>query len=373
MKTLANISRLLVGVLFIISGFIKANDPLGFSYKLDEYFVVFHMEWLSHISLALAILICAAEIGLGVATLMGARMNFTAWSLLLMIIFFTFLTFYSWYFNKVTDCGCFGDALHLTPLQSFEKDLVLLVLILFIFIGRKSISPLLGDMPSTVVSWLGFAGSLFFSIQCYRHLPMIDFRPYKIGKNIQEGMKLPPNAKKGKVEMVFIYKHNGKEVELTTEQISTIDSTYQYVDRKDKMLEEADKPAIHDFTITDMQGSDYTEDILNNPNYYFFLVAYQLDKTDAKVQGKINDFVNLCDQNKIKFIGLTSSSPKEVDAFRHEHNSMFPYYNADATTLKTMIRSNPGLMLLKHGTVIAMWHYNDFPSFDDVKITYLGK
>src|SRR5205085_579177 len=137
MKLLANIARFLVGVLFIISGFIKANDPLGFSYKLDEYFVVFHMEWMSHISLALAILICAAEIGLGVATLMGARMNFTSWSLLLMIVFFTFLTFYSWYFNKVTDCGCFGDALHLTPFQSFMKDIVLLVLILLIFAWRR--------------------------------------------------------------------------------------------------------------------------------------------------------------------------------------------------------------------------------------------
>jgi len=195
MKLLANIARVLVGVLFIISGFIKANDPLGFSYKLDEYFVVFHMEWLSSISLALAILICAAEIGLGVATLMGAKMNFTAWSLLLMIVFFTFLTFYSWYFNKVTDCGCFGDALHLTPLQSFEKDLVLLALILLIFAQRRHIMPLLGQTASTVVSWLGFAGSMLFSIQCYRHLPTIDFRPYKIGANIQEGMKLPPNAR----------------------------------------------------------------------------------------------------------------------------------------------------------------------------------
>src|SRR3954465_11499556 len=155
MKLLANIARFLVGVLFIISGFIKANDPLGFSYKLDEYFVVFHMEWLSAISLGLAIFICAAEIGLGVATLAGAKMKFTSWSLLLMIIFFTFLTFYSWYFNKVTDCGCFGDALHLTPLQSFEKDIVLLVLILLIFSQRGNIRPFMG---ATAVSWLGFLG-----------------------------------------------------------------------------------------------------------------------------------------------------------------------------------------------------------------------
>ena len=145
MKVLAQISRVLVGVLFIISGFIKANDALGFSYKLDEYFTVFHMPWLSHVSLVMAIVICAFEIGLGVALLLGAKMQFTAWSLLLMIIFFTFLTFWSWKFDVVKDCGCFGDALHLEPFQSFMKDCVLLVLILFIFIGRNEIKPLFGD------------------------------------------------------------------------------------------------------------------------------------------------------------------------------------------------------------------------------------
>src|SRR3954469_18589291 len=148
LRIFAQISRVLVGVLFIISGFIKANDPLGFSYKLDEYFQVFHMPWLSSVSLLLAILICAFEIGLGIALLLGAKMNFTAWSLLLLIIFFTFLTFWSWKFDVVKDCGCFGDALHLKPFQSFMKDVVLLVLILFIFIGRKQIMPLFGDKAS---------------------------------------------------------------------------------------------------------------------------------------------------------------------------------------------------------------------------------
>jgi len=170
--------------------------------------------------------------------------------------------------------------------------------------------------------------------------------------------------------MVFIYKHKGQQVELTPDQIGTIDSTYEFVDRKDKKIREGDKPAIHDFTLTNMEGQDYTEDILNNPDYYFFLVAYEINKTNEKVQGKINDFVALCDKDKVKFYGLTASPPKEVDVFRHEHNSMFPYYNVDATTLKTMVRSNPGLMLLKKGTVVAMWHYNDFPSYDDVKRTY---
>lgn len=372
MKILAQISRILVGILFIISGFIKANDPLGFSYKLQEYFEVFNMAWLGSAALALAIVICAAEIGLGIALLLGAKIKFTSWALLLMILFFTWLTFYSWYFNKVTDCGCFGDALHLKPFQSFIKDIVLLVLILFIFAGKKNISPLFGDRPSTFLAYAGFAISLLFSIHCYRHLPVIDFRPYAIGKNIKQGMQLPPNAIKDSVVMVFVYEKDGKQVELGSDQIKTIDSTYKFIDRKDKVIREGDHPAIHDFSIVAADGTEITEDVLNT-DPVFLLVAYDIENSNGKVQNKINDFVNLAQQKGIEFLGLTSSSPKQVDAFRHEHNSMFEYYYCDATTLKTMIRSNPGLMLLKKGTVTAIWHYNDFPTFDEVKTKYLGK
>ncbi len=372
MKILAQISRVLVGVLFIISGFIKANDPIGFSYKLKEYFEVFGMPWLGSAALVMAIVICAAEIALGVALLLGAKMKFTSWSLLLMILFFTWLTFYSWYYNKVTDCGCFGDALHLKPFQSFMKDIVLLILILFIFIRRKEISPLFSDRAATYLSYAGFIASFAFSVYCYMHLPVIDFRPYAIGKNIKEGMKLPPGAVKDSITMLFIYQKNGKQIEMTPDQIKDIDSTYKFIDRKDKVIREGDHPAIHDFSIVSMDGTDITEDVLTMENV-FLLVAYDIKKTDTKAQSKVNDFVALCQKAGIEFIGLTGSSPKDVDAFRHEHNSMFEYYRCDETALKTMIRSNPGLMLLKKGTVTAMWHYNDFPTFDEVKTKWLGK
>jgi len=372
MKILAQISRVLVGILFIISGFIKANDPLGFSYKLKEYFEVFNVPWLGAAALGLAIIICAAEIGLGVALLLGAKMRFTSWSLLIMILFFTWLTFYSWYFNKVTDCGCFGDALHLTPYQSFMKDIVLLVLILFIFIKRKEIEPLFGDRASTVLSYAGFIASFLFSVYCYLHLPVIDFRPYAIGKNIKEGMQLPPDAVKDSVVMLFTYEKDGKKVELTSDQLKDIDTTYKFIDRKDKVIREGDHPAIHDFSIVSSDGTDVTEDVLNMDNV-FILVANDISKSNGKVQGKVNDFVSLAQQKGVEFIGLTGSSQKDVDAFRHEHNSMFEYYRCDETALRTMIRSNPGLILLKKGTVTAMWHYNDFPTFDEVKNRYLGK
>lgn len=366
LKVLAQISRVFVGVLFIISGFIKANDPLGFSYKLDEYFTVFHMEWLSSASLWLAIGICAFEIGLGIALLLGAKMKFTAWSLLLMIVFFTFLTFYSWKFDVVKDCGCFGDALHLEPFQSFMKDIILLFFIIWIFAGRNLIKPLFGDKASTWLAYLGFVASFTFSMVCYAHLPYIDFRPYAVGKSIPEGMKLPPGAKKEVVEMVFIYEKDGKKIELKQDELGKVDSTYKFIDRTDKVLVEGDHPAIHDFGITSVDGSDITEDVLSQPNI-FLLVSYDITHADEDVQGQINDFVALCQKQGIEFIGLTSSGSKEVDEFRHKHNSMFEYYTTDQTTLKTMIRSNPGLMLLQKGVVKAMWHHNDFPTFDEAK------
>ncbi|MFM7218259.1 MAG: BT_3928 family protein, partial [Bacteroidota bacterium] len=329
-------------------------------------FVVFGMPWMSSVTLAVAIGICAFEIGLGVALLLGARMNFTAWSLLLLIVFFTFLTFWSWKFDVVKDCGCFGDFMHLKPFQSFMKDVILLVLILFIFAKRREIGPLFGERFSTVLAYLGFLASFLFSLHCYYHLPVIDFRPYAIGKSIPEGMKLPPGAKTDSISMVFIYKKDGKELELTMDKLSDLDSTYTFVDRKDKVIREGDKPPIHDFTITSADGTDITEDVLSMDRV-FLLVAYDIKATDKDVQGKVNDFVALCQRDGIEFLGLTSSSPAETEAFVTAHGNKHAYYFTDATTLKTMIRSNPGLMLLKKGTVAAMWHWFDFPSYDDVK------
>lgn len=372
---LTTISRILVGVLFIISGFIKANDPLGFAYKLDEYFVVFHTEWMSSVSLYLSMFICVFEVALGFALLLGAKIRAVAWSLLLMILFFTFLTFYSAYFDVVKDCGCFGDALKLTPWQSFTKDAVLLVLIIIIFVNRKNISPLLGEKASNLVAYTFTLLAFFFTIYTYRHLPVMDFRPYAVGKNILEGMTLPEGAKKDSVAMVFIYEKDGKQMEIAYADVMAgiVDSTYKFVDRKDKVIVEGDKPKIRDFAMKDMDDIDHTQEFLSISGYKFLLVAYDINKSNNHVQHTINDFVALCEKEKVHFKGLTGSAWKDVDVFRHEHNSMFEYYSCDMTTLKTIIRSNPGLVLLNEATVVAMWHYNDFPSFDEVKEKFLSK
>lgn len=372
MKFLTQLCRILVGVLFIFSGLIKANDPLGFSYKLDEYFSVFGTEFLVPLSLSLAIFICAYEIIFGVMLLLGSRTTLTVWALFLMIIFFTFLTFYSAYYDKVKECGCFGDFLHMTPWESFSKDVALLVMILVLLVGKNHIRPLLGGVIENFLVVLSAIASLAFPLYTYNFLPVKDFRPYAIGKNIQEGMVLPPDAVKDSIQMVFIYEKDGKQVELTPDQIKTIDTTYKYVDRKDKVIREGTKPAIHDFSLVGLDGNDYTEQILNYSGHYFFLVCYDLDKSNKDAFGKVMDFAKLCKADNVPIVLLTASSDR-IESFKKETGVDLDFYLTDQTTLKTMIRSNPGLMLLKKGTVIDMWHHHSFPSYTDVKDTYFGK
>ena len=196
MKSTVNICRILVGALFIFSGFIKLNDPLGFSYKLEEYFSydVLNIPSLIPYALGLAVFVVVFEVILGVFLLIGYKPKFTVWSLLGMIVFFTFLTFYAAYFDKVKDCGCFGDFLKLTPWQSFSKDVILLVLILVLFFGQRHIKPVMTTFGTSLVALLSFIVSLWFGYYVLMHLPAIDFRAYKIGDNLQENMKLPPDA-----------------------------------------------------------------------------------------------------------------------------------------------------------------------------------
>lgn len=371
MKSITLVCRILVGVLFIVSGFIKANDPLGFSYKLDEYFLEFNTPAFSAASLYIAIIICAIEIALGLATLLGVKMRFVAWSLLLLILFFSFLTFYSAYFDVVKDCGCFGDALHLKPWQSFTKDIILLVLILPLFINRREIKPFLTEKTATGIAWFGLVCSTCFSLYCYWHLPVIDFRPFAIGKNIPEGMLIPEGAAVDEYKTTLLYEKDGEVKEFTMENLP--DSTWKWKDTKNVLIKEGFKPAIHDFSLKNADDEDQTMEILKNPEYNFMLISYDLSKANKSVQPIINDFAAACWNDKVPFIGVTATSIEETDKFRHDVQAAYDFYICDATVLKTMIRSNPGLILLKKGTVIDMWHYNDFPLYQEVREKYLKK
>ena len=375
MKYLVLICRILVGVLFIISGLIKANDTIGFAYKLEEYYQVFGTEFLISTAVLQASLICIVEVALGVLLLLGSRINLTLWLLMLMIVFFTFLTFYSAYYNKVTDCGCFGDALKLKPWESFQKDIALLILIGILLIGQKYIRPLASAKVLNVVFLVSLAFTIYFPFYTYNHLPVIDFRPYAVGKDIQKGMQggIPP-----KFDTKFLYKNlqTGKVEEFEQPpyqdtiswEVDTL--KYLFVDQKQTEITPEVKAPIHDFNISTVEGDDITQDIFAYKGYQFLLVSYNLAKADRGVQPQVNDFASLCEKNKIPFYGLTSDIPSVIDEFRHEVQAPYNYYITDATQLKTMIRSNPGLMLLKGPVVVAMWHHNDFPALDAVRKTY---
>jgi uncharacterized membrane protein YphA (DoxX/SURF4 family) len=367
MKVITNIARVLVGLLFIFSGFIKANDAVGFAYKLVEYFEVFGTHFFIPIALPLAMFICIFEIVLGFALLMGARIKLTLWLLLLMIVFFTFLTFYSAYYQKVLSCGCFGDAIPLTPWQSFTKDLILLILIIILFIGRQFINPIFGPRFENVLLVLIIIASTAFPIYTYNYLPVIDFRPYAIGKNI------PEQTKGISDELKYYYtlkdKKTGEEKEFDKFP-ENYDVLYDYINSRTEVTKKGVEPKIKDFSISNLDGADYTQDIIENPNYNFLLICYDLDLTNKNVFGKINDFAALCKQDSVTFIVLTSSTKETIEKFKSEVHTNIDFYNTDGTVLKTMIRSNPGLMMLKAGTVIDMWHYHSFPSYNDVKEKY---
>ncbi|VXB71226.1 DoxX family protein [Flavobacterium sp. 9AF] len=355
------IARILVGVLFIISGLIKLNDPLGFSYKLEEYFSanVLNMEFLVPAALIISCFIVIFEVVLGVMLLIGFKTKFTVWSLLLMIVFFTFLTFYSWYFDKVKDCGCFGDALKLTPFESFIKDLILLFLILILFFNQNYIKPLYGKSALNLSVFAAYSLCLFMAYYVLQHLPIIDFRAYKIGNNIQKGMEIPDGAPKSEYEMVFIYKVNGVNTEIPYNDVmnNKIPEGAEFVDRKDKLIKEGYVPPIHDFTI-EKDGSNYVETILQEPKVVL-LIAYDLNKSKEKGMKKLEDFNQRAVKNGYQVIGLTASDETLISETKKKFNLSYDFYFCDPTTLKTIVRANPGIVILEKGTIVQKVHFND--------------
>jgi uncharacterized membrane protein YphA (DoxX/SURF4 family) len=368
MKIIAQISRVLVGILFIISGFIKANDTIGFSYKLEEYFEIFHMPFFAHYAVTIAMFICIFEIMVGVALLLGAYSKLNAWLLLLMIVFFTLLTGYSAITGKVTDCGCFGDAIKLKPVQSFMKDVVLLAFILIIFIRNKDIKPIFKNKTiQSIGLFVGLLVTAFFTFYTCMFLPKIDFLPYKIGNDIVKQMEYPEGALRDSFEMVFIYEKDGKQLEISLNDIGKVDSTYKYIDRKDKLVREGYHPPIHDFKLYDAVGIEFTDSLLKGTDYKLILVQKTITDSRKTLEPQIARLAELWQQNGKQFWALTASPLDDVELYRHEHQFTFQYYNMDATPLKSMVRSNPGLLLMKGNIVVKKWGAYNLPTYEVVK------
>ena len=358
MKYLVGVVRIFVGILFIISGFIKLNDPVGFSFKLEEYFSqgVLDLPFLTPFALAISILVVIVEVMVGVMLILGYKRKLTVWTLLAMIIFFTFLTFYSAYFNKVTDCGCFGDAIKLTPWESFTKDVVLLVLILIIYVGRKYITPLVNSKTLMSVLYVSFIACVGYVYYVLNHLPVIDFRPYEIGKNIEEGMNTPADAPKAVFEYKWKFNVNGnEEIYVTNGDYPTVDG--EFIDVETEEIQAGYEPPVHDFTI-EQNGEDFAAALLQEPKLVM-VIAYDLRKSNLEVFKEIKALTDKALKAGYKVIGMSASGPDQTDALKKENNLAFDFYFTDETTLKTIVRSNPGVLVLEKGTIVQKLHYND--------------
>lgn len=358
MKILTHIARFLVGALFIFSGFIKLNDPLGFSYKLQEYFSaeVLDLEFLSPYALLISIILVVVEVLLGIALLIGYRKKITLWLLFAMIAFFTFLTFYSAYFNKVTDCGCFGDAIPLVPWESFIKDVILLVLIIFLRVNQRYIKPAFAKILNAAIIFVSFIACMSFGYYVLMHLPWLDFRAYQVGSNIAEGMVVPEGAQEATFEYQWKFTINGEEKIITTEG-GYPSGEGEFISYEVVQTAEGYEPPVHDFTI-ERGDQDYTTTFLEKENL-IVIVAYNLMNTEREGYYNIRSITEEALRKGYNVIGLSSSSQDVTDEFVQKFELPFKFYFTDETVLKTIVRANPGIVSMHKGTILQKLHYND--------------
>lgn len=374
--TITWISRVLVGALFIFSGFIKANDPLGFAYKMEEYFTVFGTEFLKPASIYFSITACVLEMFVGALLLLGVWRKLTTTLLLILIIFFGFLTFYSAYFQVVQDCGCFGEFLKLTPWESFYKNILLLILIVILFVNRPYINPIFSPLQGQRIAFTLLALAIVFPVYTYNYLPIWDFRPYKVDSNIQKKMTIPEDAPKAEFETKIIYKNKntGEKEAFKTRNIPDDTATWKWVKTENKKIQEGYTPPITDFYIEDFEGYDYTEDFLGQKGYRLLIVQYDVGKSNVSSQDALNQIAKKVKGNRnIALWALTGSSKKDVEQYRKQHDVRYPLYVSDVTVLKTIIRANPGVVLMKDNVVIAKWSDLNIPNMKTIKSYFNGK
>ncbi|HMH24263.1 MAG TPA: BT_3928 family protein [Puia sp.] len=363
MKILITIARSFVGVLFIFSGLIKADDPLGLSYKMQEFFEVWHFHWLDNYTLVFSVLMIVFEIVAGVAILLGWRMKLFSWLLLLLIVFFTFLTGYAYLSGKVRECGCFGNCIPLTAGQSFVKDLILLVLILFLFFNQRKIRQSLTNAASIAV--LVLSTILSFSLQWYvlMHLPVVDCLPYKIGTNIPESMKPPRGAIPDSTVITFVYEKNGQKTEFTADKFpADFGDSYKFVTRYDKLIRKGNaEAAIKDFTLVTAAGTDTTQELLQEKGYKLFLFTKGIEEDNPAWNKAFNVIFTMAKAKKIPVYFITGDYDN-VSAWADKQGigRDITILKCDATAIKTAARANPTLYLIKKGFVLNKWSYADF-------------
>lgn len=360
-----NVARFILSFVFIFSGFVKAIDPKGTAYKIGDYFSYFHLGSLLYGNAALAMGICLASVEflLGVYLLFGIRRKFTSTILLLVLAFFTPFTLFLAVKNPVHDCGCFGDAWVLTNWQTFWKNTILLFLAIIVCYFRKRMFYLVSQPFHWAFSLYTILFIILFCLYSIHYLPLLDFRPYKIGSNIKTSMSVPKGAKLPEYKTTFILKKQGKEKEFSIDEYP--DNTWTFVKRKNILVNPGYIPPITDFSISDDNGNDLTDNILNDSIPTFLLISPHFETADQDVTDPINSIYDFCTDRGYRFYGLTASDSSHIAQWRYATGAVYPIYHVDDVVLRTMVRSNPGLMLLKKGTILNKWSSNNLPLIED--------
>ena len=359
-KLISSSIQIFVGLIFIFSGLIKLNDPVGFSYKLEEYFSrdVFNIPVLNKHALFIALVLPSLEILLGLALLIGYKIKSTLLFILILTLFFTFLTFYSAYFEKVTDCGCFGDAIPLSPWHSFYKNIVLLGLIILLICFRKFSFSFASIRLQRLLLVFSFLGCFAIGYCVLNHLPFLDFRPYAKGKSIVEQMKIPENAPKNIYEDQWIYKINGEIRSYSTEEKPWDIKGAEFIDRKTKLIQKGYKPPILDLKIENAKGNDILDSLLTIPKS-IWVITKKLKNATPKGIKKIQKELDSWKKKNYEVFFLTSSYSDEVLHFKSKYAIDIPFYFVDETVLKTIIRSNPGILAFNKDRIIDKRHWKD--------------
>ncbi|MBS1773123.1 MAG: DoxX family protein [Bacteroidetes bacterium] len=363
MKYILWLIRIIVGALFIFSGVIKAIDPLGLSYKMKEFFEVWGMFWADPYSLPLSIMMIAFEIIAGVAVLLGYAQRVFSVLLLLLITFFTFLTAYVLFSGKIKECGCFGDCVKITNEETFWKDVILLVLGFVLFLFRKKIEPVFNQYVGTVLMVLTVIFSFGIQWSALTHLPLYDCLPYKVGTDMVAGRKIPPGAQPDVYETIMIYEKDGVKKEFTMQNYPWQDTTWVFVDRKDKLIKKGNaEPKLKDYTISDFDGNDVTESVLGQQGYTFLLYVRSVTDIDDANMDKLHVLLEDAEKNNVPFYLLCSSTKEEAEAFRKKNGlDKAIIYTFDGTVARSTVRSNPGLMLIESGVIKGKWAPADYP------------
>ena len=361
------VARTVVGLTFILSGFVKAIDPLGTQYKIQDYLAAIppSLSLPDMLTLLMSVSLSMVEFTLGAFMLTAISRRVTARLTLLFMLVMTAVTVWIYIADPVKDCGCFGDALTLTNLETLLKNIVLLALAALVAWRPTHIGRLMSRSNQMLLGQMLMLTPVALSFWCLYDLPLIDFRPYHIGADIKAGMEIPEGAEQPVFDTKFIMEKDGERREFTLDNYP--DSTWTFVDSKTVTVKEGYVPPIHDFSITAADGEDITDMVLGREGYTFLLISPDLDKADDQNFGDIDQIYEFCQDNSIPFYCLTASTEKSQQHWQNITGAEYPFCMTDATTLKTMIRSNPGLMLLEKGVVRGKWSHNRLPETTELE------